>query len=144
MTKSLIEQIEQATSPDRELDLAIQLAIDPDGDIAKIVKAPRGLTGEEGLRWDIYHSGSVVFEKHDEHGRCFFNGGYPLPAYTASIDAALKLVPGHAIWTIEPAAAWVRVLDGDDVKEFQGFGTNGPVPTAAAIAIAALKSRDMH
>lgn len=91
---SLIERLERATGPDRELDLTIQVAIYPDGDIAKLMQFRRGLDGKIGMAWDIWgNSGSVVFEKRDAHGNCYFNGGYPLPNYTSSIDAAMTLVP---------------------------------------------------
>lgn len=89
----IIARLEKAQGPDREVDLAIHVALHPEGDIAKMIQNRRGLDGREGLAWGIHHSGSVVFEKHTADGRCPYNGGYPLPRYTASIDAALTLVP---------------------------------------------------
>lgn len=89
----LIERLEKATEPDRETDLAIQLAIEPDGDIAGLMQFRRGFDGKPGMAWDINHGGSVCFEKRDDGGRCFYNGGYPLPKYSSSIDAAMTLVP---------------------------------------------------
>lgn len=89
----LIERLERATGPDRETDLAIQLAIEPDGDIAGLMQFRRGFDGKPGMAWDIHHGGSVCFEKRDDGGRCFYNGGYPLPKYSSSIDAAMTLVP---------------------------------------------------
>jgi len=92
----LIARLESATGPDREADLAIQLLIEPEGDIAELMRFRRGLDGKPGMAWDIHHGGSVCFEKYDDSGRCFYNGGYPLPRYTESIDAAMMLAPRHS------------------------------------------------
>lgn len=95
--KDLIERLEKATGPDRELDDAIRVAC-----------------GFPPKPWN----------------------------YTASLDAALTLVPARAQWTLEQDAAWVRMLSDDDVDEFQGhlFGREGNC-TAIALCIAALKAR---
>lgn len=90
---SLIERVEAATGGDRELDLAIHLAFFPDGEIAGWMKYPRGISGREGYSWDIRGS-SLIFEKWIADGRCTYNGGYPLPCYSTSLDAALTLLPG--------------------------------------------------
>lgn len=87
---SLADRCEKLTESCRETDLAIHLALWLDGDLAKITKSPRGLEGQEGYSWDI-KGGSVVFERWNDDNRCPFNGGYPLPAYTASLDAIRSL-----------------------------------------------------
>lgn len=89
---SLIERIEAATEGSRELDLAIHLALFPDGEIAGWMKYPRGLSSREGYSWDI-SGASLIFEKRTADGRCPHNGGVPLPSYTTSIDAVLTLSP---------------------------------------------------
>lgn len=89
----IIARVEAASGPDREIDLAIHLALYPGSDIANLMRYGRGLDAREGYAWGI-SGGAVVFEKWDVNGRCPFNGGYPLPFYTASIDAALTLLPG--------------------------------------------------
>jgi hypothetical protein len=90
---------EKAEGPDREYDLAIKLASEPNGDIARIVKERRGFDRKLGMAWDLYAS-AVCFEKHNERGDCFFNGSYPLPAFSASLDAALTLVPEGKEWNL--------------------------------------------
>jgi hypothetical protein len=42
----LFEKLDKAEEPSRELDLAIHLAVYPDGDIAKLMQYPRGLDGK--------------------------------------------------------------------------------------------------
>lgn len=97
----LIDRLEKAEGPDRELDLAIHVALYPDGEIARLVKEHRrGLDHKPGMAWDIWHSGSVVFERRTEDGRCPYNGGIPLPAVTSSLDAALTLVPEGSVWAV--------------------------------------------
>lgn len=86
---SLIERLEKAEGPDRELDLSIELFIHPQGKIADLMQYRRGFDGKDGMAWDIHHGGAVCFEKHID-GRCTFNGGYPLSKFTASIDDLRK------------------------------------------------------
>ena len=106
--KDLIERLEKALGPDRELDEAI------------VIEVPV----------------TNGFLQPDRHG------GFEVLHYTASIDAALTLVPTAAIWTLEPDAAWVRQLSADDVDEFQGhLSGRGGKCTAIALCIAALRAR---
>lgn len=93
----LIARAEAASGPDRELDLAIYRELHPMSDIDRITAHRRGLDAREGYTWDIL-GGAVVFERRDADGRCPFNGGYTLPFYTASIDAALTLLPEGFTW----------------------------------------------
>lgn len=101
----VVNRCEMASGPDRDLDLAIYLALWPASDLAKITERPRGLNGGEGYSWDIQH-GAVVFEKWTEDGRCPHNGGYPLPAFTGSLDAAASLVPGEWYWQVGYTSAY--------------------------------------
>jgi hypothetical protein len=140
---TLIERLEKATGPDRELDLSIHLAIDPDGKIAEIVRFRRGFDGCEGMTWDIC-GGSVCFQKYDDTGRCNFNGGYPLPRYTESIDAALTLVPDG--WTISLHSDCIGKWFSEARK--CGVGTHIAWPSrctngAIALCIPALKASEV-
>lgn len=94
---SLIERIEAATEGSRELDLAVHLALFPNGEIAGWMKYPRGLSGREGYSWDISGS-ALIFEKRTADGRCPYNGGVTLPHVSTSIDAALTLLPEGFKW----------------------------------------------
>lgn len=154
MIKDLILRLIDADKPSRELDLAIHLAIDPDGTIARVTKSRRGLDGCEGLAWDIStnpnHHGAVLFEKYDkdaaEGGRCYYNGGYPLPAYTASIDAALTLMRKHFMWQLKQGIgcqAIVWYIGNDQFEEGAPTGTSTTFP-ALALTIAALTCRAME
>ncbi len=95
----LAERVEKAEGPDRELDLDIAVALEPSGDIARVIKDRRGFDGKSGMSWDLWQN-AVCFEKRDDRGDCFFNGGYPLPQYSASLDAALTLVPEGFRWKL--------------------------------------------
>lgn len=141
----LIERLERATGPDRETDLAIQLAIEPDGDIAGLMQFRRGFDGKPGMAWDIHHGGSVCFEKRDDGGRCFYNGGYPLPKYSSSIDAAMTLLPDGVYWMAaygkrsvnEPLGACALYHPGVDNPFVQVEGRT----VAIAFCITALKAQ---
>lgn len=88
----LIERLEKATGPDRELDLSIHIALNPEGDVARITAAhPRGFNSRDGLAWEL--STNCVLYENWSSNRCWSNGGYPVPAVTSSIDAAMTLVP---------------------------------------------------
>lgn len=100
---TLIERLQALTGPDREVDLIIYLNRWPESEIASITKYRRGLDSADGYSWDILH-GAVIFQKMQD-GRCPHNGGYPLPAFTGSIDAAMTLVPEWASIELTISAA---------------------------------------
>lgn len=123
----LIERLEKATGPDRELDLAIGEAV-----------------GEANHSGPAHHRPFREWAKH----------------YTASIDAALTLVPEGWWMTLDryvisdepepsPMAwrAWLRKIEGDldgdgPVYHRKHFS---PAPTPAiALCIAAMKARQSH
>lgn len=144
---SLIERLEKATGPDRELDLAIQVALEPDGNIAHVtLEYPRGLNHQEGYAWDIYQK-SVIYEKWTVDGRCPVNGGYPLPEYTSSIDSAVTLLPDNVYWMAaygkrspeEPLGACAIYHPGVDKPFIQVEGHT----VAIALCIAALRARTL-
>lgn len=122
----LIEKLEQATGPDRALDAAITVVLD---------------IREEWLRSDDRPLVASADDKgcptarlgHVSAGK--FGPGFEAPRYTASIDAALTLVPEGSTWDL--------TFD-DYLIACVGSGHNtGKHDTAPAIAlcIAALKSR---
>lgn len=150
---ALVQRLEAATGPDRELDLAIELGRRPDGEIAKLMQFRRGFDHQPGMAWDI-HGQSVCFEKFTADGRCTYNGGIPLPRYTASLDAALTLVPDGWEWKVSnrasaPHAGRAYIHNGELINIGGGLTRNpryrGQEVTAAtpaiAICIAALKAR---
>lgn len=137
-TASLIARLEKATGLDRELDLAIHLAVEPEGDIAGLMKFRRGLDGKPGMAWDIHHGGSVCFEKYNESNQCFYNGGYPLPKYSSSIDAAMTLVDPRCAWSISKdiPGSCEAIAYGHDIHASADHAT-----PALALCIAALRAR---
>lgn len=120
MTPDLIERLEAAGWPDRELD----------AEIAPIM----------GLR--------IVDEGHQIGRVCYDanNHGVPLPRYTASIDAALTLVPEG--WTYEgrqgpsgfPHIWTLSTIKSGDVRYTTVTGRARS--TALALCIAALRARE--
>ena len=79
--KDLIERLEKATGPDRELDAAIWLATTP---------------GATRRQWSYTHTATGmdcdVDETRDSAGALI-----TVPEYTASLDAALTLMPRGAV-----------------------------------------------
>lgn len=106
----LIERIESAKGPSRELD----------AEIAPLV----------GLR--------VVDEGHPI-GRCFYDKlghGVPLPSFTASIDAALTLVPEGLAGIVSIDFGYAR-LEREDGEH---WSSDAATPALALVA-AALRAR---
>lgn len=94
--RALAERCEAASGSDRELDLAIHLALDPEGEVARrIAISTRGFEAREGHYWDIGQN-AFLYETRNQFGQCWSNGGIPIRAYTASLDAAMTLVPEGA------------------------------------------------
>ena len=117
MTPTLIERIESATGADRGLDDAIAEAIFT----GKHRTCIKGLSDEAGGMWMFtYPDGSI---------------GSSL-RFTASVDAALTLVPEHTHFSLITDGA-VRFI-----ASVSGFidGANTP---ALAICAAALKARNL-
>jgi hypothetical protein len=138
---ALAERCEKATGADREVDLAIHLALYPDDDVATRVRfGKRGLTGEAGQRWELSR-GALLYEQRDDRGNCWANGGIPIAAYTASLDVAMTLVP----------EGWFTFLATQDRHSLRwkwhlrgGFGVNAATRAATpalALAAAALRAR---
>lgn len=116
----LIERLEQATGPDRELDVEIVFALYPD-----IGAYQPHCRGEEPIFWN------EPYRKQ------------PCPEFTKSIDAALTLVPEEHAASVEwspryPGCAWIYPPDNVDEISFEGEASN----PAIALCIAALKARE--
>lgn len=133
--------------PDRELDLSIHIALNPDGNVARITSAhPRGLNSRDGLAWEL--STNCVLYENWSNNRCWSNGGYPVPAVTESIDAAMTLVPEG--WRVQlfqhRGGRWIARLVRDRgylvIAPFENEdGIEGAVNAALALCIAALKAQ---
>ena len=88
----LAERVEALKAPDREVDLEIHLALNPDGDVARVIQhSTRGFDGSPRT-WEL-RGGAVLYEHRNDRGDCYSNGGFLVPDYTASIDSAITLVP---------------------------------------------------
>ncbi len=114
---ALIAALVSAPSADRGLDALIALELEPER--FKELK----LDAESDLR--------------------VLASVFGVARYTASLDAALTLVPTNAQWTLETDTAWVRWVGKNDVEEAQGgFNCREGTCTALALCIAALKARE--
>lgn len=121
--QELIERLERAASPDRQLDLAIFCALDE-------FRAP--------------------FKQYPM-ARISHNRAAVAPAFTESIDAALTLVPEG--WTVanlgqnDRKGWWAELREGHQTSYNQvvlsGFGLRELGP-AIALCTAALKARLAH
>lgn len=127
----LIERLEKATGPDRELDAVIWLAVTPGATRrSSTVKSSKGL-------WPDY----TIDETRDANGILVI-----VPAFTASLDAALTLVPEGWSWKLlhEPAHPnlfRVVIRRADELaKVAPAFVVSCPTP-ALALACAALRAR---
>lgn len=126
----LIERLEKATGPDRDLDT----------DIARA-------TVTEG--WRILDDGTLECygEMDADHGPDWYPSGAEIPYYTRDIDAAASLIdPRELSWTLGQNAhhrywqASVNCLDQGGEPYARGFA--GPcVSPAVALSAAALKAR---
>ena len=125
MREELISALEKATGPDRDLD----------GEIAAAVWGAHTEWEQANYTMDIY----LVVHWAPPHP--YAGMKEPCPAYTASIDAALTLVPDGARWCV---GRYV-VPDGEEASEYAAR-VDGPrfydaASPAIALCIAALKAR---
>ena len=123
--EELVERIEKATGPDRWVDADIHEAV---------------------TTFNCRRAGPG-WPDEDEYVVPAFPGWKPLPAYTASIDAALTLVPEEAYWRLghdgdgaDPSDYRADVilpkLGGKDAR-----GRSVASTAALALASAALRAR---
>lgn len=134
MHTALIERLEKARAPDRALDIAILQETDANG-------------------YRIEDDGTILVSGDQGEGSGWFNIGYEVPAFTASIDAALTLVPetfdyevtilGTAddeTWTCA-SIRWWKEKRAINERGWQNRSANSK-STAIALCTAALKVRD--
>lgn len=121
--RELVERLEAAEGPSRELDAEIARALGWK-DVGIGPHAP------QTVKW-VRPDGSETFNR--------------LPAYTASIDAALTLVPEGWEWTVGNTYAEGRTfarVENFALKGEPNFNVDGQRPPALALTIAALKARE--
>ena len=129
---TLADRIEAAGRPDRELDALIEIARNPYRQI--IIGSKPGRFPQE----PIYGPISELIVMAD-----MIADAINAPAYTASIDAALTLVPdGHA-WSVSNAARTPRanVWPLSPLRDIPPKHTSAATP-ALAICAAALRARE--
>ena len=142
--KELIGRLERCAEPDRELDLAIHIALNPDGDVARMTNThPRGLHIPDGLAWEL-GTNCIIYENWS-NGQCWSNGGYSVPSVTSSIDAAMSLVPEG--WNRRASETdkhwwWAELREGYETSYNRvEIGQSPSLPVS--ICIAALKARSL-
>lgn len=117
----LIARLEAATGPDRELDRAIAMSL--------------------GWRHDPHDGPYGTWTAPDGTRHTTFN------EWTASIDAALTLVPEGMDWLICSRRRnfrdgyYVHIMDGDVNRDGHSAGEAWHLAPAVALCIAALKAR---
>lgn len=131
--QELIARLEKARTPDRAIDIAILQATDPNG-------------------YRIEDDGTILVSGDQGDGPGWFNIGYEVPAFTASIDAALTLVPvtfdyevmilgtnDNKTWTCA-SIKWWEERRAINEKGWKNRSANNKGP-ALALCAAALKVR---
>ena len=126
---TLIQRLEAATGPSRELDAEIERAVQ---------RCDPGAwydAKEDCLLWDEERDfGSTV-----AYERC----GQYLPDYTASIDAALTLVPDGMEYEITTLYGIARVAVGLNAEPGPFYAEDPSGNVAIALCIAAIKARGL-
>jgi hypothetical protein len=125
--RDIIERLEKATGADREIDREIAVQ-------ALGWSPPRnaGVCGPNYVK-----SGDFMW--HDREGCA---RGFEPPAFTASIDAAMTLVPEGCVWTLSKTFvnAGCNIYAKGPWREVSRC-PHAPTP-ALALCIAALKARE--
>ena len=125
MTDDLIARLEKATGPDRGLDSHIYLF------------ANGGFKASYGR--SVFSQNLEKWCDSGEINRVADN--YEIPRYTASIDAALTLVPEGLDYVLRSLRDRAEARVGGAKNEYRIHGGQHPIP-AIALCIAALRSRD--
>jgi hypothetical protein len=124
--KNLIAHLEKATGPDRDLDAKIWRAVDPEAVMEKC--------GFRGLKYAGH-----IYAPNEKTEYIMTMAAMRAPVFTASIDAALTLVPVGKDWHIEMCDGCALAAIGERIDiAFEPH----KVP-AVALCIAALKSRSV-
>jgi hypothetical protein len=132
--EALLARVLEGTEPDRELDAEIEAFL------TGRVTHPRnpGYTFEpQDPEWKLARLADSPF---------ISRASRPAPPYTASLDAALTLVPEGKAWTVGQNvhhwywSASVNALDEDGAPKSIGWGGPSNLP-ALALCAAALQAR---
>ncbi len=133
---ALADRVEALTGPCRETGAEIYLALHlPNWRDGEPWKATNGWFKKNCAE------DAIAYFFHDGMG----GRSVTVKPYTASLDAAITLVPEGSVWTLEGGdsnsrgIAWVRNMDGDTVSEVNSHAATPALAlTAAALrAIAA-------
>ncbi len=123
----LIARLEKATGPDRNLDCEIWVVANGKGQPMKIVGQP------------YYETPRFFCNPNPEVNWIGYDLLNNAPLYTASLDAAMSLVPKGLNGSIAFGKFFGAILWGSDPRKHQG---ENRAPTAAlALCIASLKYR---
>lgn len=128
--KGLLERVEKAEGPDREIDAEIWLALVP---------------GTTRKQWSYIHKASGK-ECFVDETRDATHALINVPSYTASIDAAValveKLLPGWRLMVTTPGGAYLMSSDFEPAEEEwgepKGFTCAADAKSPALALIAAL------
>lgn len=120
----IIARLEAASGPDRELNEAIAVLVEP----GMFCRDEHGR-----LRKNIH--GTILSPEWTLWGP---------PAYTASIDAALKLVPEGWKWRYSPTRHVPHAVDVMPAWDRGGYQAEVDSNPAIALCIAALKARSAN
>jgi hypothetical protein len=130
----LIERLEKATGPDRDLDLAIFIAI-----TGKVWVPSHNLASENVLE-DLSEDVLIRMEREGE-----FREVERLLRYTASLNAALTLAPEGLVANFgnDVGPCWAAVWR--DTAGYDGYPHQAQAPSMPlALCIAALRARAAH
>lgn len=131
----LIERLEKADGPDGRLDI----------EIYKMTDAMNAAPGTI-MEYKLDHDGEAMWRCR--HPPQDFGSWWHTPAYTASIDAALTLVPEGQSWMValsandseQPGARVWPAMENYGTEDFALHGSFAAAP-AIALCIAALRAR---
>jgi hypothetical protein len=131
--QDLIERLQSATGPVRELDGLIYGYLNglKRNDCTFILEI-------DGERFQFEHP----TERHPVGPAALYVRGYKVPEYTASLDAAVKLVPDDMPWDIggNTACPYATVWNADKTCPHERYQVLADTP-ALALCIAALRAR---
>ena len=126
---ALAARCEAGTGPDRALDAAIVVALTPE--CIGIERPPLdGLIDSPNAEWLLQWSPP----------RPWSRSWRPVPAYTASLDAAASLVPAGFDWSIRVDGRCRAEVDRED-EAMQSLNTSSAHTPARALTAAALRAR---
>jgi hypothetical protein len=126
---ALAERCEDAAGPDRELDVAIARALDW-----------KPLYRDDYSKW---WPPAAVADARERKRSILHHPTQPLPMFTASLDAAVTLVPDGCDWHVQAnpsvGACWASV--GGPIKQRISSDVRKAATPALALCAAALRAR---